>query len=67
MRNLIKILLTSLLLLTACATENDARKKELGCKMDEIVILNEDTGQYDCVSGDEYEKILGELDDTRRW
>ena len=67
MKILIKVSLISMLLLTACATENDARKTELGCKMDEIVILNEETGQYDCVSGDEYEQILCELDDTRRW
>lgn len=65
MRNSIYLLLLSLLL-TACATDDGNRKKELGCKIDEIVILNEDTGQYDCVSGDEYEKILDELDE-RRW
>jgi PHD/YefM family antitoxin component YafN of YafNO toxin-antitoxin module len=65
MQNLIKISLLSLLLLTACATENGDKKKQLGCRTNEIVILNENTGQYDCVSESEYEQILDELDEVR--
>ncbi len=65
MPNSIKIPMVCLLLLTACATETSDRKKQLGCRDDEIVIMNEDTGQYDCVTGDEYEKILDELDEVR--
>lgn len=61
----IATLITSLLLLTACATETGDRKKQSGCKVDEIVILNEDTGMYDCVKEEEYEKILDELDEVR--
>lgn len=65
MKNLIKISLASMLLLTACASETGARKKQSGCRTDEIVILNEDTGLYDCVSEGEYEKILDELEEVR--
>ncbi len=65
MPNSIKTSMVCLLLLTACATETGDKKKQAGCRADEIVILNENTGQYDCVSDSEYEKILDELDEVR--
>jgi len=57
MTNSNKILMTSLLLLTACATPTD-RQKQSDCGPDFVRVLNEETGKYDCVSKLEWERVL---------
>jgi hypothetical protein len=64
MPSLKKILMISLLLLTACATSTDPQDKT-DCGVDFVRILNEDTGRYDCVSQLEWERILDDIDEVR--
>ena len=63
MRSVLAILVLGAAL-AACAAGTDAQKKG-NCPPESIVILNEDTGRYDCIDEAEYEKILDELDEVR--
>ena len=58
------ILMISLLLLTACATDTDPGKQS-GCPRESIQVQNEETGEYDCVHQMDLEKLIDELDEVR--
>ena len=57
-----KILLISLMLLTACAALNDTVKQP-GCSSDFVMVHNRKTGKYDCVSKVEWEHIYSTYDE----
>jgi len=57
-----KILLISLMLLTACAAPNSTEMQSV-CSPDHVKVLNRKTGKYDCVSKLEWENLYSTYDE----
>jgi hypothetical protein len=65
MRHSFQISMISLLLLSACATDNGI-DRESDCPIGSVRVLDSDTGVHECMSSSEWEDVLDVLKDARR-